>query len=212
MIVRNDVKLSIFHLRLVLKAGLLYYIDEVKKVKTEKRLFKALMLISAVVLIFCVLCFGWTLIIERSVDKASSWAEAIGSLAAVVVALWGTMWNDIKRKEKRYGELSREIKRLKKMYSELSAAEGYDPKEYLQEHPNLSYADTWSQHWHDYISQLIELKNVLEENGEYIQSLNDFIKYIDDGNTKALNAQLQSPLLHLRMIYEWKEKQLKSME
>ncbi|MBW3349580.1 hypothetical protein [Limosilactobacillus reuteri] len=180
--------------------------------KTEKRLFKVLIFISAVVFIFCVFFFGWTLIIERSVDKTSSWAEAIGSLAAVVVALWGTMWNDIKRKEKRYGELSREIKRLKKMYSKLSAAEGYDPKEYLQEHPNLSYADTWSQHWHDYIPQLIELKNVLEENGEYIQSLNDFIKYIDDGNTKALNAQLQSPLLHLRMIYEWKEKQLKSME
>ncbi|MGY0289022.1 hypothetical protein [Limosilactobacillus fermentum] len=180
--------------------------------KTEKKLFKALMFISAVVLIFCVFCFGWTLIIERSVDNASSWAEAIGSLAAVVVALWGTMWNDIKRKEKRYDELSHEIKRLKKMYSKLSAAEGYDPKEYLQEHPNLSYADTWSQHWHDYIPQLIELKNVLEENGEHIQSLNDFIKYIDDGNTKALNAQLHIPLLHLRMIYEWKEKQLKSME
>lgn len=142
--------------------------------KTEKKLFKALMFISAVVLIFCVFWFGWTLIIERSVDNASSWAEAIGSLAAVVVALWGTMWNDIKRKEKRYDELSHEIKRLKKIYSKLSAAEEYDPKEYLQEHP---YADTWSQHWHDYIPQLIELKNVLEENGEHIQSLNDFIKY-----------------------------------
>lgn len=98
------------------------------------------------------------------------------------------------------------------MYFKLSAAEGYDPKEYLQEHPNLSYADTWSQHWHDYILQLIELKNVLEENGEHIQSLDDFIKYIEDGNTKALNAQLQIPLLRLRMIYERKEKQLKSME
>ena len=181
--------------------------------KTEKKLFKALMFISAVVLIFCVFWFGWTLIIERSVDNASSWAEAIGSLAAVVVALWGTMWNDIKRKEKRYDELRHEIKRLKKMHSKLSAAEEYDSKEeYLQEHSNLWYADTWSQRWHDCIPQLIELKNVLEENGEHIQSLNDFIKYIDDGNTKALNAQLQIPLLHLRMIYEWKEKQLKSME
>ena len=58
-------------------AGLLYYIHEVKKVKTEKRLFKALMFISAVVLIFCVFCFGWNLIIESSVDNDSSSAEAI---------------------------------------------------------------------------------------------------------------------------------------
>lgn len=44
------------------------------------------------------------------------------------------------------------------------------------------------------------------------QNLNDFIKYIENGNRRELNDQLGASLLTLRLIYEWKEKQLNDME
>lgn len=178
--------------------------------KKEKAIFNCLIYIGIVMLIFFFICM--ILAFFNILCEPASWAGALGSLAAALVALWGTMGNDIQNKEKKYNDLSHEIKRLKKMHSELSVAEGYDPQEYLKKHPELSYVDSWYQHWHDLIPKLIELKNALEENDESCQALKDFIKYINDGNKRGLNDQLRVPLLKLRLIYKWKEEQLKDME
>lgn len=179
--------------------------------KKEKYAFNIFMFIGGIMLFLCISLLIWTLY-RHDVNHASSWASATGTLSAALVALWGTMHNDIQNKERRYNQLSLEVKHLKSLYYELSSAQGYDPNEYIKNHPNLSYAPTWLQYWHDRIPQLLELKEKLKENGVSSQSLNGFVEYINSGNKRKLNDQIGGSLLHLRLIYEWKEKQLRGME
>lgn len=178
--------------------------------KKEQYAFNIFMFIGGIMLILCISLLIWSLY-KQNINHASSWASATGTLSAALVALWGTMHNDMKIKERIYNQLSLEVKHLKNLYSELSLAQGYDPDEYLRNHPN-SYADTWSQHWREYIPQLLKLKEILEENDMSSQSLNDFIEYINSGNKRTLNDQTAGALLHLKSIYEGKEQQLKDME
>lgn len=178
--------------------------------KKEKYVFNIFISIGGIMLLLCISLLVYTLY-KRNINYASSWASATGTLSAALVALWGTMHDDMKNKERRYNQLSLEVKHLKNLRSELLSAQDYNPDEYLRNHPN-SYADTWSQNWHDHIPQLIELQEILKENDMSSQSLNDFIEYINSGNERMLNDQIVEALLHLKLIYEWKEQQLKDMK
>lgn len=179
--------------------------------KKEKIAFNILMIFGFIVLTLCII-FIIISVLYHNFDNAASWAEAFGSLSAVLVTLWATLRSDLQNKEEKYNHLLSEIRHLKNIHSELSKAQGYNCKDYLKNNPSLTYEDTWYQHWHDYLPQLIELRNILDNNGMQNQNLNDFIKYIENGNRRELNDQLGASLLTLRLIYEWKEKQLNDME
>lgn len=140
----------------------------------------------------------------------ASWAGAFGSLAAALVALWGTMNNDIQNKERRYSELSREIWRLKKLQMNLEGAQ-YSSQLHSKE-PGAKHSTTWYQNWRDNLSQLRELKEILKGNHMPTQKVDDFITYIENGNTQQIKSRLEQPLLSLQLIYELKESQLKDME
>ena len=179
--------------------------------KKEKYVFNIFISIGGIMLLLCISLLIYTLY-KRNINYASSWASATGTLSAALVALWGTMHDDMKNKERRYNQLSLEVKHLENLCSELSSAQDYVPNEYKKNHPNLSYADTWSQHWHNYIPQLRKLKEILKENDMSSQPLNDFIEYINSGGERMLNDQIVEALLHLKLIYEWKVQQLRDMK
>lgn len=140
--------------------------------------------------------------------EAASWAEATGSLAAVLVALFKTFIDEKKEKQEKMESLRREVQLLSSLYFGLENADLYSSNELKQPEGSTVYFNFWQ----DYKYSLNSLRDILRKNGEYntASTVDRFIDFLNNDKNKErkLNSQLSQPLIKLSVIIEKKRNQL----
>lgn len=155
-------------------------------------------------------CFLGTIISLscKKYDEAASWAEATGSLAAVLIALFKTFIDEKKEKQEKIESLRGEVQLLSSLYFGLKNADLYSSNELKQPAGSTIYFNFWQ----DYKYSLNSLRDVLRKNGEYnaASTVDKFIGFLNDDKNKErrLNSQLSWPLGKFFRIVERKQKQL----
>ena len=137
--------------------------------------------------------------------EAASWAEATGSLAAVLVALFKTFTDE---KQEKIESLKGEIQLLSSLYFGLKNADLYSSNELKQPEGSTIYFNFWQ----DYKYSLNSLRDILRKNGEYnaASTVDKFIGFLNNDKNKErrLNSRLSWPLGKFFKIVEKKQKQL----
>lgn len=140
--------------------------------------------------------------------EVASWAEATGSLAAVLVALFKTFTDEKKEKQEKIESLKGEIQLLSSLYFGLKNADLYSSNELEQPEGSTIYFNFWQ----DYKYSLNSLRDILRKNGEYnaASTVDKFIGFLNDDKNKErrLNSRLSWPLVKFFKIVEKKQKQL----
>lgn len=156
----------------------------------------------SVVVIGCFLGIIASLEYEKYAE-AASWAEATGSLSAVLIALFKTFTDEEKKKQEKIESLRREIQLLSSLYLGLKNTDLYSSNEGSTIYFSL---------WQDSKYSLKSLRDILRKNGEYnaASTIDKFIDFLNDDKNKErkLNSPLSRPLIKLSVIIEKKRYQL----
>lgn len=160
----------------------------------------------SVVVIGCFLGIIASLEYEKYAE-AASWAEATGSLSAVLIALFKTFTDEEKKKQEKIESLRREIQLLSSLYLGLKNTDLYSSNINILEGSTIYFSL-----WQDSKYSLKSLRDILRKNGEYkaASTIDRFIDFLNDDKNKerTLNSPLSQPLIKLSVIIEKKRYQL----